>query len=160
MIDTSRMAAVDRNATALGVAQSKLMESAGNAVADAVRDIVDPPATVAVLAGRGNNGGDAFVAARFLDEYEVTVSLLGRPESITTDVARENWDALRAAAIETLVVHDSTAIDLGKPDVVIDGILGTGVTGAPREPERTAIGAVNDSDAMVVAVDEIGRAHV
>ena len=153
MIDSARMAAVDRNAVALGVAESKLMESAGNAVAGAVREIADPGATVAILAGRGNNGGDAFVAARYLDDYEVKVSLLGRPSGITTDVARENWDALVDAEIPRTVVRDSTALELGAPDVVVDGLLGTGVTGAPREPERSAIVAINESDAAVVSVD-------
>ena len=153
MIDSARMAAVDRNAVALGVAESKLMESAGNAVAAAVRDLAQPGAAVAIVAGRGNNGGDAFVAARYLDEYEVTVSLLGRPESITTGVARENWEALECAEIETERVTDSTGFDLGDPDVVVDGLLGTGVTGAPREPERTAIEAINATDARIVSVD-------
>lgn len=153
MIDSARMAAVDRNAVALGVAESKLMESAGNAVAGAVRDLAEPGASVTVVAGRGNNGGDAFVAARYLDDYEVEVILLGRPESIGSEVASENWDALQGADIETVTVPDSTGFALSDPDVVIDGLLGTGVTGAPREPERTAIEHINESSAGVVAVD-------
>lgn len=148
------MAAVDRNAAALGVSTKQLMESSGNALARAVRDVADAGASVAVVAGRGNNGGDAFVAARFLaDEYDVSVSLLGRPGTITTDIARENWEALESAEIATERVLDSTALDLGDPDVVLDGVLGTGVAGAPREPERSAIVAANESDATVVAVD-------
>ena len=153
MITAERMAAVDRNAAALGVTQRQLMESAGAAVARAVREAAEPGASVAVVAGRGNNGGDAFVAARFLDEYAVTATLLGRPESITTDAARANWDALVEAEYDVRAVVDSTAIDLGEPDVVVDGVLGTGVSGAPREPERTAIEAINASGAAVVSVD-------
>ncbi|MFB6112525.1 MAG: NAD(P)H-hydrate dehydratase [Halodesulfurarchaeum sp.] len=153
MIDSARMAAVDRNAAALGVSQAKLMESAGNAVARAVTDMIDPPGEVAIVAGRGNNGGDALVAARYLDEYRPMVYLLGRSEAITTDLARENWNAIEAADIDTVVVRDSTAIDLGSPDVVVDGILGTGVTGEPREPARTAIQAMNESGARIVSVD-------
>ncbi|MFB6152939.1 MAG: NAD(P)H-hydrate dehydratase [Halodesulfurarchaeum sp.] len=153
MIDSSRMAAIDRNAAALGVDQAKLMESAGNAVARAVREEATEGDHVAIVAGRGNNGGDAFVAARFLDELDVTVHLLGRPAAITTDIARENWEALEAAEAETRIVRDSTALDLGEPDVVVDGILGTGVKGPPREPERSAIVAVNGTGGTVVAVD-------
>ncbi|MUW14660.1 bifunctional ADP-dependent NAD(P)H-hydrate dehydratase/NAD(P)H-hydrate epimerase, partial [Halorubrum sp. CBA1125] len=66
MITTDRMAAVDANAAALGVPRKQLMESSGNAVARAVESIADPGASVALLCGRGNNGGDGFVAARFL----------------------------------------------------------------------------------------------
>ncbi|SEO80812.1 NAD(P)H-hydrate epimerase [Halogranum amylolyticum] len=153
MITAERMAVVDRNAAALGVPQKQLMESSGNAVARVVRETADPGATVAVVAGRGNNGGDAFVAARFLKEYDVTVHLLGRPETITTDVARENWEALEAAEADITVVRDSRDLDLGEPDVVVDAMLGTGITGSLREPEASAARAVNEVDATVVAVD-------
>ena len=153
MITAGRMAAVDENAAALGVPRKQLMESSGNAVAAAVREAADPGASVAVVAGRGNNGGDAFVAVRFLDDYDATVHLLGRAETIATDIARENWDALRRAEYDVREVSDSAALELGDPDVVVDAMLGTGVTGALREPEATAARAVNESDATVVAVD-------
>ncbi|ELZ85978.1 putative yjeF family carbohydrate kinase [Haloferax elongans ATCC BAA-1513] len=147
------MAAVDLNAESLGVPRKQLMESSGNAVARACRDLADPGSTVAIVAGRGNNGGDALVTARFLKAYDVTVHLLGRPETISTDIARENWDALVAAEADVRTVTDSADLDLGDPDVVIDAMLGTGVTGALREPEATAARAINDTDATVLAVD-------
>jgi len=112
MITADRMAAIDANAAALGIPRSKLMESSGNAVAREVRDAADPGASVTLVCGRGNNGGDAFVAARFLADYDVTVKLLGRPESIGTDIARENWDALEAAEIPTETVADAGNLSL------------------------------------------------
>jgi len=153
MITATEMAVVDENAAALGVPRRQLMESSGNAVARVVRDAAAPGASVALVCGRGNNGGDAFVTARFLDDYETTVHLLGRPESIRTDIARENWAALEQAEADTRVVHDSRALDLGDPDVVVDAMLGTGVTGALREPEATAAERTAGTDATVVAVD-------
>jgi NAD(P)H-hydrate epimerase len=153
MITSDRMAAVDRNAEALGVPRKQLMESSGNAVAEAVRAVAPAGASVAVLAGRGNNGGDAFVAVRFLDDYEVTVHLLGRPETIRTEIAGRNWAALESGAYDTRVVTDSRGLELDDPDVVVDGMLGTGVTGALREPERSGARAANDAEATVVAVD-------
>lgn len=156
MISTDRMAAVDANAAALGVPRKQLMESSGNAVASAVRNVAEPGASVALVCGRGNNGGDAFVSARFLSAYDVRVHLLGRPESITTDIARENWEALGEAEIPTETVADSANLDLGTPDVVVDAMLGTGITGALREPERTAatrINEVREAGATVIAVD-------
>ncbi|WP_117591197.1 NAD(P)H-hydrate dehydratase [Haloprofundus halophilus] len=153
MITSRRMAAVDENAEALGVPRKQLMESSGNAVAREVRALVDEGALVAIVAGRGNNGGDAFVAARFLQAYDVTVHLLGRSETISTRIARENWEALRNAEYDTEVVSDSTTLDLGEPELVVDGMLGTGVTGELREPEASAARAVNDADATVLAVD-------
>jgi NAD(P)H-hydrate epimerase len=146
-------AVLDENAAALGVPRKQLMESSGNAVAGVVRDVAAPGDSVAIVAGRGNNGGDGFVAARFLEEYDVSVHLLGRAETITTDIARENWDALQRAEIDAREVRDSAAIDLGEPDVIVDAMLGTGVTGALREPEATAAERIDDADATVVAVD-------
>jgi len=153
MITSERMAAVDANAEALGVPRKQLMESSGNAVARAVREVADPGDDVCIVAGRGNNGGDAFVAARFLDEYAVTTLLLGRAERIGTDIARANWDALEAAEADTREITDSADFDLPDADVVVDAMLGTGVAGALREPEATAAAAINDADATVVAVD-------
>jgi NAD(P)H-hydrate epimerase len=147
------MAAVDRNAAALGVPQRALMESSGRAVADAVRALADPGDAVAVVCGRGNNGGDGAVAVRHLRAFDARAHLLGRPETVSTDVARANWRVLERSAAETRVVRDSRDLDLGAPDVVVDAILGTGVTGAPREPAATAIGRVNASGATVVSVD-------
>jgi len=153
MITSDRMAAVDRNAAALGVPRKQLMESSGNAVARAVRRVAAPGSAVAVVAGRGNNGGDGLVAARFLDGYDVTVHLLGRPETVRTQIARENWNALRAAAYDARPVTDSADVELGDPDVVVDAMLGTGVTGGLRDPEATAARRIDDTDATVVAVD-------
>ncbi|QCS41997.1 NAD(P)H-hydrate dehydratase [Natrinema versiforme] len=170
MITGERMAAVDANAAALGAPRKQLMESSGNAVARAVREAADPGARVAIVAGRGNNGGDAFVAARFLDgterhsasdrdasrlgrEYDVTTLLLGRAANIGTDIARENWDALEQAEYDTREITDSSEFALPDADVIVDAMLGTGISGDLREPAATAADAINDADATVVAVD-------
>jgi len=153
MITSRRMAAVDRNAAALGVPLRALMESSGNAVARRVRELTTPGESVALVCGRGNNGGDAIVAARFLDDLDVTIHLLGRPESITTDIARANWDAVDGADVETRTVTDSRAFALDDPDLIVDAMLGTGITGALREPEASVARAINDAASPVLAVD-------
>jgi len=164
MITSARMAAVDRNAEALGVSPQQLMESGGNAVAKTVRELTDvdvesetPPVAV-IVAGRGNNGGDGFVTARFLDEYIVSVLLLGRPETIRTSTAKQNWEALMKGGYDTTVVQDTSSIEIvgpngESPDIVVDAMLGTGVTGALREPEATAASQINHTDATVLSVD-------
>ncbi len=141
MLTGSEMGVVDENAAALGVPRKQLMESSGHAVARAVRTLADPGDQVTIVAGRGNNGGDALVTARFLDEYDLRVLLLGRPDAISTTIARENWDALQHAEYPTKPVKDSSAFDLGSPDVVVDAMLGTGIAGASgnrrqRPPRR------------------------
>ena len=153
MITSERMGAVDRNAEALGVPRKQLMESSGNAVARRIREVADEGSRVVIVAGRGNNGGDALVAARFLNGYEVSVHLLGRPEAMGTDIARENWNALVEADYEAETVGDSREFSLPDADVVVDAMLGTGISGDLREPERTAAEAMNGADAVVVSVD-------
>lgn len=153
MITGSEMAVVDANAAALGVPRKQLMESSGNAIARTVRELADPGDSVTVVCGRGNNGGDAFVATRFLDDFDLRVLLLGRAETITTDIARENWAALRQADYDAREIRDSTAVALGDPDLLVDAILGTGISGELREPEATAAAALNDADATVLSVD-------
>ncbi|MEF8840879.1 MAG: NAD(P)H-hydrate dehydratase [Haloarculaceae archaeon] len=153
MIPAREVAVLDANAEALGVPRKKLMESAGNAVARAVRELVEPGSSVAVVCGRGNNGGDGLVAARFLAGYDVTVHLLGRAETISTRIAAENWAALVEAEMDAREVTDSTALDLGDPDLVVDAMLGTGIAGDLREPERSAARLTNESGATVLSVD-------
>jgi ADP-dependent NAD(P)H-hydrate dehydratase / NAD(P)H-hydrate epimerase len=153
MITGERMAAVDENAAALGVSQKQLMESSGNAVAQAVRGVAEPGSSVAVVAGHGNNGGDAFVAIRFLEAYDVTTVLLGRADGIGTAIARENWDALQHVGYDTHELTDSSEFELPDCDVVVDAMLGTGISGDLREPAATAAEAINASDATVVSVD-------
>jgi NAD(P)H-hydrate epimerase len=128
------------------------MESSGNAVARAVRDVADPADTITIVAGRGNNGGDALVAARFLESFTTQVLLLGRAETIQTDIARANWDALVAADHEPTEIRDSTQITI-EGDVILDAMLGTGISGALREPEATAAAMMNDAYATVISVD-------
>lgn len=153
MISTRRMEAVDRNAEAMGVPRRQLMESSGNAIAREVRDMVDPEARVVFVCGRGNNGGDGFVAARFLDDLDVRVQLLGRADGIGTDIAAANWEALAAGEYDREEIRDSTAIELPSCDLVVDAVVGTGVTGALREPAATAARRINDHDAQVLSVD-------
>ena len=153
MLTGSEMAVVDANAAALGVRRKQLMESSGHAVARAVRSLVDSGEGVTIVAGRGNNGGDALVAARFLDDYDLRIVLLGRPETITTDIARENWEALERGEYPTEQVRDSTQLDLGDPALVVDAMLGTGISGALREPTASAARATNEFDGPVLSVD-------
>lgn len=160
MITSDRVAAIDRNAEALGVPRKQLMESSGNAVARAVREHAAPDDRITILAGRGNNGGDAFVAVRFLDDFDVTVGLLGRPQTIRSTIAQENWTALQHGAYDTAQIRDSTALTEGaighrldSSDVIVDALLGTGISGSLREPTATAVTRINAADATVISVD-------
>ncbi len=154
-VTSSRMAAIDANCEYLGVKSLQLMENAGAAVANTVKKRFKS-GMIVLMAGRGNNGGDAFVAARHLCGYDIRVMLIGRKEDIRTQEARHNWNALEKTLISLSQVTDSTEFDralIKNADIIIDGIFGTGVHGKIHEPESTAIDLINESDAFVVSVD-------
>ncbi|NJD78117.1 MAG: NAD(P)H-hydrate dehydratase [Candidatus Methanoperedens sp.] len=154
-ITSSRMAAIDANCEYLGIKGLQLMENAGAAVANAVKKRFKS-AKIIIIAGRGNNGGDAFVAARHLGSYDTKVLLIGQKENIRTEEAKHNWNALEKTRIPLIQVTDSTAFDssmIKNADIIIDGIFGTGIKGEINQPESTAIDIINGSDAFVVSVD-------
>ncbi len=153
-ITSSRMAAIDANCEYLGIKRLQLMENAGAAVANAVKQRISS-GKVAVIAGKGNNGGDALVAARHLSNYDVVVIHIGKKEEIKTSEALHNWNALEKTTIPLIQLGDSTEFNamIKNADVIIDGIFGTGIKGKIREPESTAIDIINDSNAFVVSVD-------
>jgi NAD(P)H-hydrate epimerase len=149
------MAAIDANCEYLGIKRLQLMENAGAAVARAVKERIRT-GKVVIFAGKGNNGGDAFVSARHLSGYDVMVILLGQKEEIRTPEALQNWNALENISISLTQVMDSKVLDrkmIENADIIIDGIFGTGVRGKIREPESTAIDIINMSGALVISVD-------
>ena len=153
-ITPSEMRRIDRNCTGIGLFPLQLMENAGAYVAHEVRARFDR-GTVVVLAGTGNNGGDGFVAARHLMDYDPEILILGRARDIATDEARQNWQILKNLDANISEIRDSSElsdIELDA-DVIVDAMLGTGVRGRVREPTASAIRLINASDAFIVAVD-------
>jgi len=124
LLTTAEMAEADRLAIAGGTDSIILMENAGRAVADRVAAHHPAGASVVVVAGPGNNGGDGFVAARLLAErgYTVRLLLVGPRDRLKGDaaLAAERFaGAIEAAAPEHLSVA-------GKPaDAVVDGLRAT-----------------------------------
>ena len=145
----------------IGIPARVLMENAGRQVAAAIETTFDELAImrVAVLCGRGNNGGDGFVVARVLVERDVDVHvyLFGTSESVTGD-ARANLDVLRALGIEVVEIADTAAWELMASqvlgaDLVIDALFGTGLRGPLTGLAAAVVTDVNASNRPVVAVD-------
>lgn len=134
----------------LGIGGMELMERAGSGLAALAAERA-PDGPVAVVCGKGNNGGDGLVAARVLRERgrEVRILLLGEPGDYKGD-ARANLERLPGAA-PVAFASDR----LAGAAAIVDAILGTGFDGVPREPAASAIEAINDSAALaeVVACD-------
>lgn len=155
MISPAGMKAVEINAISLGYSAGRMMESAGRALADFARK--HAPEKVVVLCGKGNNGGDGMVAARYLardidvetwyfDQQPVSPGferqrrLLGYCDTpVSRFRCRNDLDPLPGC------LRDS--------DLVIDALLGTGGDGPPREPLDTCIAMANESGIPIISAD-------
>jgi NAD(P)H-hydrate epimerase len=153
VLDAERMRAVDAWAIEeRGVPSLDLMETAGTALAEAVRELAGQ-GPIRVVCGKGNNGGDGLVAARLLREtgHEVEVLLLGRAGELSDD-AEANLARLDPELVtEHLDCQLETALIAS--GAVVDAVFGTGFSGSPRAPADAAISAINASGAPVVAAD-------
>jgi ADP-dependent NAD(P)H-hydrate dehydratase / NAD(P)H-hydrate epimerase len=149
--DASTMRAIDRWAIdEQGIAGLDLMERAGEGVARAVEELV-PDGPVAIVCGKGNNGGDGFVAARHLRAAgrEATVALAAPANELAGD-ARTNLERLSGAPPVTL--EEARGAVMGAA-AVVDAVLGTGFHGEPRGGVADAIALVNGARAPVISVD-------
>lgn len=152
-ISGAKMGAIDANCSYFGLLPIQLMENAGAALAREIRKR-STGKRIAIVAGRGNNGGDAFVAARHLDEFEVTAFLLGRSREISTEEAMQNWNILRRLGFDLREVRDPSELDgLADYDMVVDAIFGTGIRGTIGGLEGSAIDAINSCASSVISVD-------
>ncbi|MCY7294734.1 NAD(P)H-hydrate dehydratase [Alteromonas sp. a30] len=135
----------------MGVAMYTLMERAGLAVFNCLRQRYAYAKKIVVLAGKGNNGGDAYVAARLAHHQGVQVTLceFADVERLSNDAkkARQAWASL---GISTTHWQDINFSDF---DVCIDGLLGTGIQGEVTAPFSDVIEKVNNSSVPVMSID-------
>jgi NAD(P)H-hydrate epimerase len=164
-ISSAAMAGADLKAQKLGVPGQRLMEHAGAAVAAAVKAIAEATdrwrkGPILILCGPGNNGGDGFVAARYLARAgaEVAAVLVSGEAVPSTADASRNWNRLdRQPRVRR--IHASTGLelkvlakDIERASVVVDALLGTGVRGELRDPIRSAVELVLRARAAKVPV--------
>jgi ADP-dependent NAD(P)H-hydrate dehydratase / NAD(P)H-hydrate epimerase len=143
LLDSSQQRALDEWAIEqAGVPGLELMERAGRGLARLVADRM-PAGAVAVVCGKGNNGGDGLVVARLLREQgrDVSVLMTGAAEELRGD-ARSNLERLPGAPPVPF-----SASALAGATVVVDAILGTGFSGEPHDPAASAIEAINEASA-------------
>jgi ADP-dependent NAD(P)H-hydrate dehydratase / NAD(P)H-hydrate epimerase len=171
-LTAAEMQEVDRLTTErFGIPGQQLMESAGKSVAEVFLEqygyrMSDAPGRVAVLCGKGNNGGDGFVVARYLKEEaeQVHVYLFANPEELRGDAAK-HFDLWRELG-DVTPVQDAEDWDKAWPgvssaEVIVDALLGTGIRGAAsglvgraiEDVNRLSHGATAAKPAWVVAVD-------
>ncbi len=153
IVTTSEMRAIDRaTAEGYGVPSLSLMEAAGGAVADFARARW-PRARVAIVCGKGNNGGDGFVAARKLHQagVAVTVLMLAAAEELKGDAAA--MYARLPLPARTIRDENDLASELKQADLIVDALLGSGFQPPVRGVTATAIKVLSQAGVPVLAVD-------
>ena len=158
-VTTEQIRQLDQRTIAAGTPRAELMERAGYAVARTTMEFLrrKDARSVLLLAGKGNNGGDAIVAARHLAGAgcEAALVLLCQRNELQGDALQHFQKLVKAVRVVELPTLDQFAEIVGEsqPAVAVDGLLGTGLKGEVREPYATAIKVINGLHRPVVAID-------
>jgi len=147
LLTVAQMYRADAAAIRAGTSGVNLMENAGAAIADQIRNRW-ARRPIAILCGPGNNGGDGFVVARLLarDGWPVTVGLLGSRDGL-------KGDAAAAAARWTGPVQPLGPKNLDGAELVVDALFGAGLARPLEGPARAVVEAINERNLPCVAVD-------
>ncbi len=162
VLNTQQMREADRRTIdEIGIPSIVLMENAGRQAVAAMEAAFEdlPTSHVAVLCGRGNNGGDGFVVARTLVQrgIETSVFLLGSVAEVRGD-ARTNLEVLGRIGLTVVEITNAQEWELhfseiSRCEVVVDAIVGTGFHGQLSGLLETVVADVNGLGVPVVAID-------
>jgi NAD(P)H-hydrate epimerase len=162
ILNADQMREADRRTIQdIGIASLVLMENAGRQVVAAVESLYSDLAErrIAIVCGKGNNGGDGFVAARTLQQrgFDVSVFVIGSVNDVKGD-ARTNLEILGRIGQPVVEVADETAWELHGAeitghDLIIDALFGTGVTTPLTGFYETVVADINEAGVPIVSID-------
>lgn len=150
LYSAAQVRALDASLIAAGAAGFELMQRAARATWRALVRQWPTASELSVLAGHGNNAGDGYLVAVLAQRagWSVRVLAVGDPQRLQGDAALAHAEAVS----ENVLIEPWTA-QSGLRGIVLDALLGTGLSGDVREPYASAIGAINASGLPVAAVD-------
>lgn len=163
------MMVTDNNCEYLGLSRLCLMESAGKSLAEEVGKIAvytfSKPVKVVIFTGSGGNGGDGFVAARYLLNRGYDVDIYMLKDNIRSPYSKTNLEILqnmkprlsRLNIYSLKTLEDINACEVAKSVdseyIIVDGLLGTGIKGKLQTNIRRAIEIINESKGIKISVD-------
>lgn len=159
-VSVGQMRELDRRAIEdYGIPSIVLMDNAGRVVSETVIKYFPRVKNIAIFCGSGNNGGDGFVAGRYLfnKDRKVSLFLIKKPSEITGDPAI-NLKILQKLGITPLTLNTFVSLSAGSMkglpyDLLIDALLGTGTKGEIKGIYADTISLINSAGKPVVAVD-------
>ena len=152
-LTTAQMVEVDRRMIEeYSILLIQMMENAGHNLAELARRMLDGTLTghkIVVLCGAGNNGGGGMVAVRHLHNRgaDVHVKFVGDPARLK-DVAAHQWRIL-----QTMGLAKNDDPDLARADLIVDALIGYGLTGDPRGPVAEWIERANAANRPILSLD-------
>jgi NAD(P)H-hydrate epimerase len=156
VVTAAQMKEIERNAAEAGLSYVQMMENAGTRAAKYISE--HHPVSgqkILIYCGRGNNGGDGYVAARRLTKMGASVKIVAVEGEPKTADAAENYQICLTMKLPIYFEDDKKQIEaeIKNTDIVIDAIFGTGFHGALKEPVRTFVQEINSAEAAVYALD-------
>jgi NAD(P)H-hydrate epimerase len=147
------MARVDQlMVEAYGITLIQMMENAGRHLAELARRLLGGDVThkrIVILCGGGNNGGGGMVAARHLHNWGANVQVeLAAEAARLKDVRAHQWRIVRVLGLESRVT-----LQLSQADLIIDALIGYGLTGDPRPDVADWIERINSAGRLILALD-------
>lgn len=157
LITTREMRILETNSVGLGVSTRMLMEAAGKSVADLIASRVKPSRDlrVVVLVGKGGNGGDGLVAARYLTSYGYRVEVIPSHSLRELEHPDAKYNMSIVARLPSITIHNPGDPEpINGASIIVDALLGTGVKGVLRDPIKRLVEASNGVNAVLkVAID-------
>jgi ADP-dependent NAD(P)H-hydrate dehydratase / NAD(P)H-hydrate epimerase len=157
VVTSQQMATIEGHAYEEGCEEETFMENAGEGVAQVAHEYCSAnhlEKSLILLCGKGNNGGDAHVAGRYLMDngYHVIAYQVG-PLEKCSPLCQINYQHLEEKEAEMHLINSADDITFPKEGLIIDALFGTGLKSAPREPYASIIQKANDSELPILAVD-------
>jgi len=154
MITTKQMKKLEDKSEHFGVSKKQLMENAGKGINNVLKKKFKDlkRKKILIVCYHGNNGGDGFVAARYLSNKSTVEVLFIGNERKLKDEASFNFNRI-INNHKILFTYGSEDLDFNKYNIIIDAMLGTGTKGKLKEPISSVVDKINKSKAYKVAVD-------
>jgi NAD(P)H-hydrate epimerase len=158
MISGKETKVLDINADFYGVPNDILMENAGKGISEFIKNRYKSKIeNILIICGLGNNGGDGFVAARYLtNNYQVSVFITGKERDIKTRVSKKNFQKLKKTKAKLYFIESMEKFDdiLSKCEIIVDAMLGIGLSGDLRDPYSKIVKKLNQlKEKPIISVD-------